>query len=96
MLVDLATLTGACGVALGEYAAGLWRGNSSEVLAQVQQAALSSGERVWPMPLFEEYSAQIRSGEAQLKNSGGNDFKARPLLIGKGNWGRRVPPLHRL
>jgi leucyl aminopeptidase len=70
MMVDLATLTGACGVALGEHAAGLWS-NSSEALAQVQQAALTAGERVWPMPLFEEYSTQIRSSVAQLKNSGG-------------------------
>ncbi|MDR3405991.1 MAG: leucyl aminopeptidase [Chthoniobacter sp.] len=69
-IVDLATLTGACGVALGEYAAGFW--SSDDKLHQrVLQAAAAAGESVWPMPLFEEYETQIRSDVALIKNSGG-------------------------
>ncbi|MEI6714026.1 MAG: leucyl aminopeptidase [Verrucomicrobiota bacterium] len=69
-VVDLATLTGACGVALGEYAAGMWS-NHDCFQFEVQSAARDAGERVWPMPLFDEYSNQIKSTVAQIKNSGG-------------------------
>ncbi len=69
-MIDLATLTGACGVALGEHAAGLWS-NEAAFIEEVQEAASQSGERVWPMPSFEEYGTQIRSSVATLKNSGG-------------------------
>jgi leucyl aminopeptidase len=69
-IVDLATLTGACGVALGEYAAGFW--SSEDRLRQrVLQAAAAAGENIWLMPLFEEYETQIRSDVALIKNSGG-------------------------
>jgi leucyl aminopeptidase len=69
-IIDLATLTGACVVALGEYAAGLW--STSETLKSALLAASKkSGERLWPMPLYEEYSDQIKSDVAALKNTGG-------------------------
>lgn len=69
-IVDLATLTGACGVALGEYAAGFW--SSDETLkARVLAATERTGERVWPMPLFQDYSDQIKSDVALIKNTGG-------------------------
>jgi len=69
-VIDLATLTGACVVALGEYAAGLW--STSESLKEgLLKAAERTGERVWPMPLYEEYTEQIRSEVAALKNTGG-------------------------
>ncbi len=69
-IVDLATLTGACGVALGEHAAGLWSSNT-QLNAHVLAASEKAGERLWPMPLFSQYDDQIRSSVAQLKNSGG-------------------------
>jgi leucyl aminopeptidase len=69
-IVDLSTLTGAIGVALGEYAAGLW--SSSESLkAGLLAASASAGERLWPMPLYPEYREQIRSEVALVKNTGG-------------------------
>jgi leucyl aminopeptidase len=69
-IIDLATLTGACVVALGEYAAGLW--STSEALKSALVAASKkSGERLWPMPLYEEYTDQIKSDVAALKNTGG-------------------------
>jgi leucyl aminopeptidase len=69
-IIDLATLTGACVVALGEYAAGLW--STSDALKDgLLDAAGKSGERLWPMPLYDEYTDQIRSEVAAWKNTGG-------------------------
>ena len=69
-LVDVATLTGACVVALGKAASGLF-GRPSAWVAAVQQAGARSGERVWPLPLYEDYSDQLRSEMADLVNAGG-------------------------
>jgi len=69
-IIDLATLTGAIGVALGDYAAGLWS-TSDALRAELLEAAAASGERLWPMPLYQEYSDQIESQVALLKNTGG-------------------------
>lgn len=69
-IIDLATLTGACGVALGDQAAGLWA-NSPEFSQRVAEAAGRAGERVWPMPLFSEHEQQIQSSVAEIKNSAG-------------------------
>ena len=69
-IVDVATLTGACGVALGDSAAGLWS-NDDAAHAAVLRASVEAGERLWPMPLFAEHEEQIRSEVALVKNSGG-------------------------
>ncbi len=69
-LVDVATLTGACVVALGKAASGLF-GRPSTWATAVQRAAAQSGERVWPLPLYEDYADQLRSEMADLVNTGG-------------------------
>ena len=69
-VIDLATLTGACVVALGEYAAGLWSTTAS-LQEALLEASAKTGERIWPMPLYEEYTDQIKSDVAALKNTGG-------------------------
>src|SRR5919199_1159712 len=69
-VVDCATLTGACHVALGDHASGLV-GNDDGLIAEIQAAGDASGERAWPLPLFEEYTDQTRGETADLKNSGG-------------------------
>lgn len=69
-IIDLATLTGAIGVALGEYTAGFWH-NHDEFGRAVTEASDRAGERIWPMPLYQEYEDQIRSDVAQIKNTGG-------------------------
>ena len=69
-VVDCATLTGACVVALGDHASGLM-GNDEDLIAELQTAGESTGERAWPLPLFEEYTEQIRGDTADIKNSGG-------------------------
>ena len=69
-IIDLATLTGACGIALGDTAAGFWH-NDEAFGKRVLAAAERAGERLWPMPLFTEFDDQIRSEVALIKNSGG-------------------------
>jgi leucyl aminopeptidase len=69
-VVDCATLTGACVVALGDHASGLM-GNDEDLVAELQAAGETTGERAWPLPLFEEYTEQIRGDTADIKNSGG-------------------------
>ncbi len=68
-VVDLATLTGAIGIALGSLAAGLFSNDPDLQEALVDAAALS-GDRVWPMPMYDEYMDTIKSDMAQVKNSG--------------------------
>jgi leucyl aminopeptidase len=68
-VVDLATLTGACVVALGEKIAGLM-GNDDAWTAQVRGAADLVGERVWPLPLPDDYRRGIDSSVADMKNVG--------------------------
>jgi leucyl aminopeptidase len=69
-VIDCATLTGACVVALGSHASGLM-GNDEDLVAEVQTAGEATGERAWPLPLFEEYTEQIKGDTADIKNSGG-------------------------
>jgi leucyl aminopeptidase len=68
-IVDVATLTGACMVALGNRWAGLM-GNHDGWLAQVQAAAARAGEPLWHLPLPEEYREQLDSPIADMKNVG--------------------------
>lgn len=69
-MVDIATLTGACVIALGHVASGLY-GTDEELVRAVRECGDAAGERHWPMPLFPEYREQIKSEIADLKNSGG-------------------------
>ena len=69
-VVDCATLTGAAIVALGHHASGLM-GNDKDLIAEVQAAGETAGEKAWPLPLFEEYTEQIKGDTADIKNSGG-------------------------
>jgi leucyl aminopeptidase len=69
-LVDVATLTGAVVVALGKSTSGLF-GTPPEWLEQVRRVADRAGDRVWPMPLFEEYRDQLKSDIADFTNTGG-------------------------
>ncbi len=68
-LVDIATLTGACAVALGHHRAGLFSNNDS-LCAQISIAADLGGEKFWRMPLDDEYKESLESKIADLKNCG--------------------------
>ena len=69
-VVDVATLTGACVIALGNAATGAF-GNDPEWMQAVRSAADAAGERFWELPLFEEYRPLLKSEIADFKNSGG-------------------------
>lgn len=69
-MIDLATLTGACIIALGHHAAGLM-GNNQPLIDSLLAAGEKSDERLWQLPLWPEYAEQIKSDFADVKNVGG-------------------------
>jgi leucyl aminopeptidase len=69
-LVDVATLTGAIVTALGKITSGLF-GTPDKWVDVVRRVANQAGDRVWPLPLFEEYRDQIKSDIADMMNTGG-------------------------
>ena len=69
-LVDVATLTGACHIALGDFCSGIL-GNAQELIDKVVEAGADAGERLWQLPMYEEYKEQNKSDIADIKNSGG-------------------------
>jgi len=69
-MVDCATLTGACVVALGHHASAVM-GTDGELVEELRSAGERSGERCWPLPLWKEYREQLDSETADLKNVGG-------------------------
>ncbi|MGH7355474.1 MAG: leucyl aminopeptidase, partial [Candidatus Rokuibacteriota bacterium] len=74
-IIDMATLTGACVVALGTLCAGLM--SNDQTLAQrVLVAAEAAGERVWQLPLIEEYKDQFKGDVGDLNNTGGRNAGA--------------------
>ena len=68
-VIDLATLTGACMVALGTNAAGIM-GNDKELVNNLINTAERSGERFWELPLWDEYFESLKSDIADMKNTG--------------------------
>ncbi len=70
VIVDIATLTGACMVALGTYKAGLMS-NDDDLIERLRKAAEDSGESVWHLPCGDEYAEDMKSKIADLKNTGG-------------------------
>jgi leucyl aminopeptidase len=69
-MIDLATLTGACVVALGDAAAGLFTTDDA-LRGKIEEASKRCGERVWPMPLYPRYTEMMKGNYADLKNAGG-------------------------
>jgi len=69
-VVDIATLTGACVIALGHVASGLFA-NDEKLAAQVRAAGEEAWDRAWPMPLWDDYQEQLRSNFADMANIGG-------------------------
>lgn len=69
-MLDAATLTGACVVALGHAATGVM-GNDEGLVREVLQAGEATGERCWQLPMFDDYRELIKSDYADIKNSGG-------------------------
>ena len=81
MMVDIATLTGACVVALGHAVAGVM-GNNPALVRQILNAGELSGERFWELPLVKEYQQDIRSKIADVKNIGSRRGEAGTIIGG--------------
>jgi len=70
VVIDIATLTGACVIALGHVASGLFC-NDAKLAAEIDRAADDAWDRVWRMPLWDDYQEQLRSNFADMANIGG-------------------------
>ncbi len=70
VVIDLATLTGACIVALGHHASAIL-GNHEGLIRELIKAGERCGDRLWQLPLWDEYDAQIKGDFADIKNTGG-------------------------
>src|SRR5579883_2401615 len=74
-IIDLATLTGACVVALGNFTAGIM-GNDQSLIDRLLEAARQAGEQVWPLPLYEEFLEAMRGEISDRKNAAGREAGA--------------------
>jgi len=72
VIIDLATLTGACVIALGSQATGLM-GSDEPLQKSLEKSGEATGDRVWRLPMYEEYQEQIKSSIADIKNIGGRE-----------------------
>jgi leucyl aminopeptidase len=70
VVIDIATLTGACITALGRHATGLL-GNNDELANEILGAGIKAGDKAWQLPLWDEYRPQLKSNFADLANIGG-------------------------
>ncbi|HRQ44735.1 MAG TPA: leucyl aminopeptidase [Candidatus Goldiibacteriota bacterium] len=70
IMIDIATLTGACSAAFGSAAAGVM-GNDENTVALLKECGEITGERLWELPLWDEYRDMIKSKTADIKNTGG-------------------------
>ncbi|HEY1350981.1 MAG TPA: leucyl aminopeptidase [Ktedonobacteraceae bacterium] len=90
-IIDIATLTGSCHIALGGKRAGLFC-NNDQLSAALLQAGESAGERFWPLPLDDEYQENIKSKIADIRQTGGryggaiNAAKILEHFIGNAMW----------
>ena len=69
-VIDLATLTGACVIALGAHASGLFA-NDDALAAELLKAGMNSGDRAWQLPMWDDYQGQLKSNFADMSNLGG-------------------------
>ena len=92
-IIDLATLTGACVIALGDYVIGLF-GNDESLLTRIEEASARTGEKVWKMPLWDEYFDYLKSDVADFRNVG---TRAAGAIIGAiflSKFVEKVPWIH--
>lgn len=92
-LIDVATLTGACVVALGNVTSGVMT-NQDAWCDQLLAAAAQAGEKMWKLPLCEEYKEQIKSSIADIKNSGGRQAGAITAALFLSHFTANMPWVH--
>jgi leucyl aminopeptidase len=92
-MVDLATLTGACVVALGKWATGLF-GNNERLIELVRRSGEATAERAWPLPLWEEHRKAVRSEVADIKNTSGREASSSTAAAFLAHFVGSVPWVH--
>ena len=93
-VIDIATLTGACVVALGHHASGVM-GNDGKLVRDLLKASESSGDRAWELPLWPEYDQQLTSTFADMANiSGGRDAGTITAACFLSRFAKSVPWAH--
>ncbi|HEX2171889.1 MAG TPA: leucyl aminopeptidase, partial [Dehalococcoidia bacterium] len=92
-IIDVATLTGACVVALGTVCSGGFTNNQA-TLDRVIEAGRAAGEKIWQLPLFEEYHDQIKGDWGDIKNTGGREAGAITAAAFLANFVGNTPWVH--
>src|SRR5919205_2547674 len=92
-IIDLATLTGACIIALGANVAAAI-GTSKELIYKLIQTSLETGEKIWELPLYDEFHDQLRSNVADIKNIGGRPGGAITAAAFLSNFTDNIPWVH--
>jgi leucyl aminopeptidase len=92
-IIDVATLTGACVVALGDRVTGMM-GNNARLKARIKKSAELTGEKVWELPLWEEYEEHIKSDIADMKNAAGRAGGAITAATLLSRFVRKTPWVH--
>lgn len=92
-VIDMATLTGACIIALGSNVAGIM-GNNSNLIKKILSISNTTGEKMWELPLFDDFHEQIKSNYADIKNIGGRAGGAITAAAFLSNFVENVPWVH--
>jgi leucyl aminopeptidase len=92
-VIDLATLTGSCVVALGDHIAGLMS-NDQPLADRLLAAAARAGEQLWQLPLYEEFADAMRGEISDLKNSAGREAGAERAAAFMGEFAGGTPWAH--
>ena len=93
IIIDMATLTGACIIALGTNVAGII-GNNEKLIRKIIDTSKITDEKMWELPLFEEYYDQIKSKNADIKNIGGRAAGAITAAAFLSNFVEDIPWVH--
>jgi leucyl aminopeptidase len=92
-IIDMATLTGAAIIALGSNVAALV-GNNKELVTKILGYSNQTGEKIWELPLFEDYREQLKSSNADMKNIGGRGAGAITAAAFLSNFVEETPWVH--
>jgi len=92
-IIDIATLTGACVIALGDHVIGMM-GNNDSLKERIKSSAEATGERVWELPLWDDYHELIKSEVADVKNTGGRAGGAITAAAFLSNFVQDIPWVH--
>jgi leucyl aminopeptidase len=92
-IIDIATLTGGCVTALGDVATGAFTNNQS-LINKVLSAGSETGDKIWQLPMYDEYKEQNKSDVADIKNTGGRKASPITAALFLGEFAGETPWVH--